>query len=111
MRSSCWRNLSSKPIGGSFPGSGPEEARLRRSARELGLAAHVSFAVPAFGEDKLRLFAASDVPLLASYSEGLPYALLEGMAAGRSRDREACGGDPRRHHGRRARPARSRWRS
>ena len=63
-------------------GSGPEEAPLRRFTRELGLSAHVSFAGPAFGEDKKRLLAGADVLVLASYSEGLPYALLEGMAAG-----------------------------
>jgi glycosyltransferase involved in cell wall biosynthesis len=63
-------------------GSGPEEAGLRRFVETLGLAAHVSFVGPAFGEDKIRLLGEADVLVLASYSEGLPYALLEGMAAG-----------------------------
>ena len=63
-------------------GSGPEEARLRRFAEELGLATDVSFIGPAFGENKVRLLTDADVLVLASYSEGLPYALLEGMAAG-----------------------------
>lgn len=63
-------------------GSGPEEARLRAQARALGLDALVRFAGPARGEDKIRLLCEADVLLLPSYSEGLPYALLEGMAAG-----------------------------
>ena len=63
-------------------GSGPEDANLKRLADELGLAADVSFAGPVFGADKLKLLAAADAFLLASYAEGMPYALLEGMAAG-----------------------------
>jgi glycosyltransferase involved in cell wall biosynthesis len=63
-------------------GSGDEEARLRRYAQALGIAQRVTFAGPVFGEDKVRLLAGADVMLLPSYSEGLPYALLEGMAAG-----------------------------
>lgn len=63
-------------------GSGSEEARLRRYAQALGIASRVSFAGPVFGADKVKLLAGSDAMVLASYSEGLPYALLEGMAAG-----------------------------
>lgn len=66
----------------TIAGTGAEEARLRGRARELGLADSVCFAGPALGERKTELLAAADVLLLASYSEGLPYALLEGMAAG-----------------------------
>ena len=61
----------------ALAGSGPEEARLRRFAEELGLAADVSFIGPAFGENKIKLLTDADVLVLASYSEGLPYALLE----------------------------------
>jgi len=63
-------------------GSGPEEARLRLRVRELALEGSVTFAGAAFGEDKAKLLSVSDVLLLPSYSEGLPYALLEAMAAG-----------------------------
>jgi glycosyltransferase involved in cell wall biosynthesis len=63
-------------------GAGPEEARLRRYAQALGIAPHVCFAGPVFGTDKVKLLGGADVMVLASYSEGLPYALLEGMAAG-----------------------------
>jgi glycosyltransferase involved in cell wall biosynthesis len=63
-------------------GSGSEEDRLKRYAQALGIGAKVSFAGPVFGEDKVELFAGADVMLLPSYGEGLPYALLESMAAG-----------------------------
>jgi glycosyltransferase involved in cell wall biosynthesis len=63
-------------------GSGAEEARLQRYAQALGIASRVTFAGPVFGADKVKLLAGADVMLLPSYSEGLPYALLEGMAAG-----------------------------
>lgn len=63
-------------------GSGPEEAPLRRYAAELGIQNLVSFAGPVYGKDKINLLGAADVFVLASYAEGLPYALLESMAAG-----------------------------
>ena len=63
-------------------GSGPDEQALKARARSLGIEAEVCFAGPAYGERKLRLLAEADVLLLPSYSEGLPYALLEAMAAG-----------------------------
>lgn len=63
-------------------GSGPDEERLRRLAHGLGLAADVAFVGPVFGGAKARLLGSADVLVLASHSEGLPYALLEGMAAG-----------------------------
>ena len=63
-------------------GTGPEEARLRRQVRDAGLEDAVTFAGPAHGDDKARLYSQCDALVLASYSEGLPYALLEAMAAG-----------------------------
>jgi glycosyltransferase involved in cell wall biosynthesis len=66
----------------TIAGGGPEEGALKRYAMELGLAGDVEFVGPVFGEDKLKLLAAADVFVLASYNEGLPYALLESMAAG-----------------------------
>jgi glycosyltransferase involved in cell wall biosynthesis len=63
-------------------GSGPEEPGLRRLAAELGLARAVAFLGPLFGAEKARLLAAADMFMLPSYSEGLPYALLEAMAMG-----------------------------
>lgn len=63
-------------------GSGAEEARLRSLARALGLADEVIFAGPARGDCKTKLLCEAEVLLLPSHSEGLPYSLLEGMAAG-----------------------------
>lgn len=63
-------------------GSGPEEARLRAQVRDFALEREVLFAGPTLGEDKALLLSQADVLCLASYSEGLPYALLEAMAAG-----------------------------
>jgi len=63
-------------------GSGAEEARLRRYAQALGIGARVCFVGPVFGNDKVKLLSGADVMVLPSYSEGLPYALLEAMAAG-----------------------------
>jgi glycosyltransferase involved in cell wall biosynthesis len=63
-------------------GEGPDEPALRESVRQLEVNEQVSFAGAAFGERKDRLLAQAEVFALPSYHEGLPYALLEGMAAG-----------------------------
>jgi glycosyltransferase involved in cell wall biosynthesis len=63
-------------------GAGPEEQRLRRYAAALGIAQRTAFVGPVSGSDKVSLLAGADVMLLPSYAEGLPYALLEAMAAG-----------------------------
>jgi glycosyltransferase involved in cell wall biosynthesis len=63
-------------------GGGPEEEALREYADELGIGARVVFAGPVFGHDKVRILGGADVAVLPSYAEGLPYALLEAMAAG-----------------------------
>jgi glycosyltransferase involved in cell wall biosynthesis len=63
-------------------GNGPAEAGLRALVREFNLEREVTFAGAALGEDKALLLSRADVLCLASYSEGLPYALLEAMAAG-----------------------------
>ena len=66
----------------TIAGSGEEGAALERYARTLGVAARVAFCGPVFGDDKVTLLTGADVALLPSYAEGLPYALLEAMAAG-----------------------------
>ena len=63
-------------------GSGTEERALRDYAAQLDIADAVEFTGPVNGTRKAELLAASDVLVLASHAEGLPYALLEGMAAG-----------------------------
>ena len=66
----------------AIAGSGPDEGRLRQLAEELQLSRDVAFIGPVFGAAKAQLLAGADVLVLASHAEGLPYALLEGMAAG-----------------------------
>ena len=66
----------------TIAGAGPDETALRQTVRELNLEREVRFVGPVFAAAKLRLLAQADVLILPSYAEGLPYALLEGMAAG-----------------------------
>ena len=63
-------------------GDGPEAERRAQYAMALGIRSRVSFKGPVFGDDKVQLLGTADVAVLPSYSEGLPYALLEAMAAG-----------------------------
>ena len=63
-------------------GNGPEEPRLRKYTREAGLTREVSFVGAAYGDHQAQLLAQADALALASYTEGLPYSLLEAMAAG-----------------------------
>jgi glycosyltransferase involved in cell wall biosynthesis len=63
-------------------GSGPAEPELRERIEALGLRDAVSLSGAVFGEAKAELLGRADVFVLPSYSEGLPYALLEAMAAG-----------------------------
>ncbi len=63
-------------------GNGPEEPRLRDYVRAAGLTREVSFVGAAYGEHKAQLLSQADAFALASYTEGLPYSLLEAMAAG-----------------------------
>ncbi len=61
-------------------GSGPEEARLRRMAAELGIDRDVEFL--GSRDDVPALLSAADLFVLPSHEEGLPNAVLEAMAAG-----------------------------
>ena len=63
-------------------GDGPEEAGLRSRIADLKLQPRVELAGARFGVDKQTLLSQAHVFVLPSYSEGLPYALLEAMAAG-----------------------------
>jgi glycosyltransferase involved in cell wall biosynthesis len=62
-------------------GDGPEAAALGEAVAAGG-GEPVGFVGPVRGPDKLTLLRWADVLALPSYSEGLPYALLESMAAG-----------------------------
>ncbi len=61
-------------------GSGPAEPDLRRLARDLGIERLLRW--DGYVPDADRRLAGADLALLPSWHEGLPYALLEGLAAG-----------------------------
>ena len=64
-------------------GSGPDEGLVREAILRLELTAEVSLLGPVFGEAKSRLWLESDVQVFPTYhNEGLPYSILESMAAG-----------------------------
>jgi len=63
-------------------GSGPEQVGLEALATELKLGEHIRFAGPVFGDRKIKLMQEAHAFLFPTYAEGLPYALLETMAAG-----------------------------
>ena len=63
-------------------GEGPEEAKLKTLAEELGLKANVIFVGSIANELVPDYLAASDVFVLPSLSEGFPVVSLEAMAAG-----------------------------
>lgn len=63
-----------------FLGDGDDLERCRRLAAEMGLAGRAHFL--GFRADVSPCLRAADVLMMPSYSEGLPRALLEGMAAG-----------------------------
>ncbi len=61
-------------------GGGPERTRLEALAAKLGMRDSVRFLGEL--EDPAEVCAASDISVLASREEGLPYALLEAVQAG-----------------------------
>ncbi len=63
-------------------GNGPDEAGLRARIAELGLEQEVKLLGPVFQDAKNNLWLDSDVFVFPTYFEGLPYSLLEAMAAG-----------------------------
>ncbi len=64
----------------AIAGRGPLEASLKAQCTRLGLDDRVQFL--GYREDVPRLFAAADILVVASTSEGCPIAILEAMAAG-----------------------------
>jgi len=66
----------------TLAGSGPDEAQLRTRVCEIGLVDRIHFAGPLFGDAKDALWRESDAFVFPTHHEGLPYALLEAMAAG-----------------------------
>lgn len=64
-------------------GSGPDETAARALIESLGLVTEVTMLGPVFGDAKNKLWLDSDVQVFPTYhNEGLPYSILESMAAG-----------------------------
>jgi len=64
-------------------GDGPDEPAVRQRVHALALEGHVNFVGAVQGRQKLDVIAKADVFLLPTFHlEGIPYALLETMAAG-----------------------------
>jgi glycosyltransferase involved in cell wall biosynthesis len=64
-----------------IPGVGPEEPRVRALAAELGIDARCHFL--GFRRDLPELLALADIQVHTSDEEGVPLAILSGMAAGK----------------------------
>ena len=62
-------------------GDGPLRKELRQQVAAKGLTDHVTFL--GFRTDMPAIFSASDLVVLSSFTEGIPGALLEAMAAGK----------------------------
>lgn len=64
-------------------GSGPDESELQRTVTSFGLNDMVHLLGPVFGESKSQLWVDSDLLLFPTFHpEGLPYSILESLAAG-----------------------------
>jgi len=63
-------------------GSGPEFEEIERFIEERGLAHCVKMVGPIYGRAKVHFLRQIDVLLLPTYHEGLPYTILESLAAG-----------------------------
>jgi glycosyltransferase involved in cell wall biosynthesis len=67
----------------TIAGAGPEQAQLARRIAELGLSRSIALKGAVFGDEKHAIWLESDVFVFPTFHlEGLPYALLESMAAG-----------------------------
>ncbi len=74
-------HLSKKPMQLIVAGIGPAEEQMRRKVIEYQLQEHVRFVGVVHGAEKDRIWNESDLFVFPTYHEGLPYALLESMAA------------------------------
>jgi glycosyltransferase involved in cell wall biosynthesis len=66
----------------SIAGGGADQGELMAAARSADLNGGVRFVGSVFAAEKYRLWLESDVLVFPSHMEGLPYSLLEAMAAG-----------------------------
>lgn len=80
LLSALKRMLPEANVAAFFAGRGELEAQLREQAQDLGIADRVFFL--GHRADAARLYAAMDLFVLPSLWEGLPYVVMEAMAAG-----------------------------
>jgi glycosyltransferase involved in cell wall biosynthesis len=66
----------------SIAGGGPDQNDLMAASQAAGLEDRVRFLGGVFAAEKCRLWLESDLFVFPTYMEGLPYSLLEAMAAG-----------------------------
>jgi glycosyltransferase involved in cell wall biosynthesis len=66
----------------SIAGAGPDHDELVAVSKKADLGDNVQFLGSVFAAEKRRLWLESDLFIFPSYTEGLPYSLLEAMAAG-----------------------------
>ena len=78
----------------TLAGDGDERERFEHQVADLGLTDRVSFPGYVLGSSKADLLLSADIFVLPSYTEGLPIALLEAMAAGAAVITSSVGGIP-----------------
>jgi poly(glycerol-phosphate) alpha-glucosyltransferase len=82
----AWREARAHEQNWALVVVGPDElsheAELRKLAGEMGIASQVTFAGPAYGEEKRAFLALANAFVLPSLSEGFSMAVLEAAAAG-----------------------------
>ncbi|MHB8388437.1 MAG: glycosyltransferase family 4 protein [Acidobacteriaceae bacterium] len=78
----------------TLAGSGSEEQRLRKAVVEFGLDSLVEIIGPVFGEKKRIFWRNADLFIFPTRREGLPYAVLESLAAGTPLVTTRAGGIP-----------------
>ncbi len=64
-----------------FAGDGPDRARLQKAISERGLSDRVRVLGFVIGQEKKRLLSSAFAMVLPSFHEGIPYAILEGLAS------------------------------
>lgn len=79
LRLACCNGVAANLV---MAGNGPDEQVVIQFVRAFGLAGQVTFIGPVSGRRKIRLLQESDVIVLATHGEAMPYALLEAMASG-----------------------------
>jgi len=87
-------NLTMRGCRAEYYLSGSEEIRLALTAKSDQVKEQLKYVGWITEEDKMRYFRQSDIMVLPSYDEGLPYVLIEAMASGMAVVSTKIGGIP-----------------